>query len=50
MCLHDNVVEAASEPFTYWAEGDLYTTVEFAKVRCLDCKRTFLLDDLHDLG
>jgi transposase-like protein len=50
MCLHDNVVEAGVEPFSYWTEGDLYTTVEFQQVRCQDCKRTFLVDDLLDLG
>lgn len=50
MCLHENVVEIGTEQFTFWAEGDLFTAVDFQKVRCPDCDSTFLLDDLHDLG
>ncbi len=50
MCLHDNVVEAGVETVTYWAKEDLFSMVEFQQVQCLDCKRTFLVDDLHDLG
>ena len=50
MCLHENIIEVGTEQFTFWAEGDLFTAVDFEKVRCPDCHSTFLLDDLHDLG
>lgn len=50
MCLHDNVVEVGVEQFTYWGKEDIFSMAEFQRVECQDCKRTFLLDDLHDLG
>ncbi len=50
MCLHDNVVEVGVEQFTYWGKEDIFSMAEFQHVQCMDCKRTFLLDDLHDLG